>query len=264
MSGLRALLWDVDGTLAETEELHRRAFERAFADFGLDVRWPPELYRELLKVTGGRERLRHFFETYRPDLLDRVDIAALHAHKTRLYGELAARELELRPGVARLLREARKAGLRQAVVTTTSRVNVETLLERTLGAEGREIFEAWVTGEEVVRKKPAPDLYLRALERLDLPPAACLALEDSALGLASARAAGIPVVVVTSPWTCGESFAGACAVFDGFGDSAAPCRRLDPGPQPADGLLHVDDLRRIHAACTDASGSGLRGAARAC
>lgn len=255
MSTLQALLWDVDGTLAETEELHRRAFERAFADFGLDVRWPPDLYRELLKVTGGRERLRHYFERYRPDLLPRVDIPALHAHKTRLYGEMAARELELRPGVARLLREARATGLRQAVVTTTSRVNVEALLDRTLGKEGREIFEVWVTGEEVVRKKPAPDLYLRALERLHLPPSACLALEDSELGLASARGAGVPVVVVTSPWTRDGDFTGACAVFDGFGDPGVPCRRLDGGPQPRDGMLHVEELRGLHAACTGDAGA---------
>jgi len=265
MSALRALLWDVDGTLAETEELHRRAFERAFADFGLDVRWPPELYRELLKVTGGRERLRHYFSTYRPDLLERVDVAALHAHKTRIYGELVACGPELRPGVVRLLREARKAGLRQAVVTTTSRVNVQALLDRTLGAEADGIFELWVTGEDVARKKPAPDLHLRALERLDLPASACLALEDSALGLAAARAAGIAVVVVCSPWTADGDFTGACAVFDGFGDPDAPCRRLDPGPQPEDGLLRLAELRRIHAACTDtAEKGGLTDAGPAC
>lgn len=264
MSALRALLWDVDGTLAETEELHRLAFERAFADFGLDVRWPPELYRELLEVMGGRERLRHYFATYRPDLLDRVDVAALHAHKTRIYGDLAARELELRPGVARLLREARAFGLRQAVVTTTSRVNVEALLDRTLASEARDIFETWITGEDVARKKPAPDLYLRALERLDLPACACLALEDSPLGLAAARGAGVPVVVVTSPWTAGGDFTGACAIFDGFGEPGSPCRRLDDGPQPAGGLLRVDELRRIHAACTGVGRDGVTDAGRAC
>ncbi len=248
MSGLRALLWDVDGTLAETEGLHLEAFNRAFADFGLDVRWTPRCYRALLAVTGGRERLRHFFATHRPDLLARVDIAALHAHKTRLYATLAADRLRLRPGVARLLREARAAGLEQAVVTTTGRVNVETLLDRTLGPEGRRIFRVWATGDRVTHKKPAPDLHRLALRELGLPPPACLALEDSAVGLAAARAAGVPVVIVTSPWTREESFPGALAVFDGFGEPDHPCRRLDGGPPSPSGLVDLATLRALHAA----------------
>ncbi len=257
MSALRALLWDVDGTLAETEGLHLETFNRAFRDFGLDVAWSEDLYRELLQVTGGRERLRHYFARYRPDLVARVDVAALHAHKTRLYGELARNRLQLRPGVVRLLREAKATGLAQAVVTTTSRVNVQTLLRQTLGEEGERLFDVFATGEDVTRKKPAPDLYRVALARLGLAPEACLALEDSPLGVAAARAAGVPVVVVTSPWTRDARFSGALAVFDGFGEPDAPGRRLDGGSPPPGGCLDLASLRALHR-------EAVRDAGRAC
>ncbi len=196
-------------------------------------------------MTGGRERIRHYIERFHPGCAGRIDVAALHRHKTALYGQMARGALRLRPGVVRLLREAHGAGLRQAIVTTTSRSNVETLLAPLL-PDWQEIFSAFATGEDVRRKKPAPDLYLIALERLRLDPGDCLAIEDSALGLRAARGAGVPVVITFSSYTMGEDFTGALAVLDHLGEPGTPCRRLD-GPPPVAGFVTLEDLLRWHA-----------------
>jgi len=221
---LQALIFDVDGTLAETEDLHRRAFNKAFAEQGLDWRWDRTLYGKLLAVTGGKERMRHFIERFSPATgteLSWEDIAALHARKTALYGAMVASgELELRPGVAALLDAARQAGLRLAIATTTSQANVSALLTATLGPEAQGWFETIGAGEHASRKKPAPDIYLRVLEELGLPGGACLALEDSANGLRAAAAAGIPVLVTPSVYTEGEDFRFALQVLPSLEDAS--------------------------------------------
>lgn len=217
-----ALIFDVDGTLAETEETHRLAFERAFAEDGLDWRWDVDLYRELLHTTGGRERIRRFLEMRggTPAAFPDDRVGRLHRRKNEIYAELVtAGACALRPGVARLLRGARAAGLRLALATTTSRANVDALLPATLGPDGPDLFETMVCGEDVMAKKPAPDAYFEVLRRLALPPEACLAFEDSANGLAAARAAGLRTVVTPGLYTEHETFPGALAVLpdlDGF------------------------------------------------
>lgn len=227
---LRALLFDVDGTLADTEEAHRHAFNAAFAAAGLDWSWDRELYRRLLAVAGGRERIRHYVASAHSELLSRPDldgrIAALHADKTRRYGEMmAAGEVRLRPGVARLLAEARDAGLRLAIATTTSRENVDALLAATLGPEAVGWFEAIGAGEDVPAKKPAPDIYRWVLARLRLPAQSCLAIEDSVNGLRAA-AAGVAVVIAPGFYTANEDFTGAVAVVSDLGEPDRPFRLL--------------------------------------
>jgi HAD superfamily hydrolase (TIGR01509 family) len=206
-----ALIFDVDGTLAETEELHRTAFNAAFAAAGLPWLWDVPLYARLLKVTGGKERIAHHL-TLLPDPppLDHAAIAALHADKTARYTSMVnAGGLALRPGVAALVERAQAAGLRLAIATTTSRPNVDALLARTFGSNP---FDVIVAGDEVPTKKPAPDVYLEALRRLDLPAAACVAIEDTEQGLASALGAGLACVVTKSVYGDGGNFAGALAV----------------------------------------------------
>ena len=246
---LAALIWDVDGTLVDNEERHREAFNAAFAAAGLDWHWDPAIYRELLGVTGGRERIAHFVRTREPERAARSGFDAfvreLHADKTRRYGELLDAGVELRPGVARLIDEAWGAGLPQAIATTTSLVNVERLLARTLGDRALGRFAAVATGEQVTAKKPAPDLYLRALEGLALPAATCLALEDTALGLRAARAAGVPVVITVSRYSGGDDFSGAVAVVDGLGESAAPVRALS-GDLHGKSCVDLDLLTKWH------------------
>jgi len=206
-----ALIFDVDGTLAETEELHRAAFNAAFAAAGLPWLWDVPLYARLLKVTGGKERIAHYL-TLLPDPppLGHAAIAALHADKTARYTSMVdAGGLALRPGVAALVERAQAAGLRLAIATTTSRPNVDALLARTFGSNQ---FDVIVAGDEVPTKKPAPDVYLEALRRLDLPAAACVAIEDTEQGLASALGAGLACVVTKSVYGDGGNFAGALAV----------------------------------------------------
>ena len=214
---IAALIFDVDGTLAETEEIHRAAFADAFAEAGLPWRWDVDLYRDLLKTTGGKERIRRFLDMrgISASTVSDEAIAALHARKTAFYGtRVAEGGLALRPGVERVLREARTRGLRLAIATTTSRPNIETLLDVVFGAEAADLFETLVCGEDVAVKKPAPDAYVEALRRLDLPAEACLAFEDSANGLASARGAGLATIVTPSLYTGHETFDGAAAILE--------------------------------------------------
>lgn len=204
---LRALIWDVDGTLAETEdEGHRPAFNLAFEEAGLPWRWDPLLYGELLAVTGGKERLLAYWRRIDPVAAAAPDAPALirrlHERKTAHYLALLERcAVRLRPGVEAWIRAAHAAGLRQAIATTTTPDNVTRLLDVTLGADGHRFFEVVGAGDVVAAKKPAPDVYHWVLDRLRLTAAECLAIEDSAPGVAAARAAGVPVWLVRSRYT---------------------------------------------------------------
>jgi beta-phosphoglucomutase-like phosphatase (HAD superfamily) len=204
---LRALVWDVDGTLAETEhDGHRVAFNQAFAEAGLGWHWDELLYRDLLATTGGKERMRAWWQRLDPAAAAAPDAAAcvarLHARKTVIYGDLVAGgAVHLRPGVARLLQAARAEGLALAIATTTAPDNVQALLHATLGPDSPAWFACIGAGDVVPAKKPAPDIYHWVLQRLGLPAEACLALEDSAPGSAAAVAAGLPTVVTRSRYT---------------------------------------------------------------
>ncbi|SIO27387.1 haloacid dehalogenase superfamily, subfamily IA, variant 3 with third motif having DD or ED [Rhodovulum sp. ES.010] len=209
---LKALIFDVDGTLAETEEAHRQAFNESFAARGLDWHWDREDYRRLLATTGGKERMRAF-QADLPEGARRLtgdEIAALHAEKTARYGDiLASGGLALRPGIAELVELAREAELCLAVATTTNRPNVEALTRCCWGKPAEQVFDVIAAGDEVAAKKPAPDVYRLALARLALPPRNCIAFEDSHNGLMSAMGAGLPVIVTPSAYTEGEDFTGA-------------------------------------------------------
>lgn len=215
----RALIFDVDGTLAETEEAHREAFNAAFAEAGLDWRWDRALYKKLLRVTGGKERIRAFDASQNgasPRLSD-PEIAELHRAKTKLYAELiTSGGCSLRPGVQALLAAARKRAQPLAIATTTSSDNIDALLTVALGKDWAQWFAAIVAGDEVRNKKPAPDVYLKVLSQLDLPGSQCLAIEDSGNGLASASAAGIPVLISRSAYFSDDDFSGAAFRIDDF------------------------------------------------
>ncbi|MDQ7835647.1 MAG: HAD-IA family hydrolase [Humidesulfovibrio sp.] len=244
---LRALLWDVDGTMVDSEELHRRAFNLAFAEAGLDWSWSREEYARLLAVAGGKERMRHFADARMKAGISEAmpDIAALHRSKTSFYTRLLDEgAAPLRPGVARLMREASACGLRQAIVTTTSLANVRALQARLLSG----VLESWdveVTGESVLSKKPAPDAYLLALEQLGLRASDCLALEDSGLGISSARLAGVPTLVTRSQYTTDDDFCGALAILDHLGEPELPCHKLFGPPMTGD-YVNLELLEQWH------------------
>ncbi len=210
---LKALLLDVDGTLAETEEAHRICFNAAFEALGLSWRWSRDVYGDLLKVSGGKERIRYYCQKQGLSI-DEQHIRQLHAHKTELFGARArGGGMPLRPGIEALLREAPQQGLRLAITTTTSRINVDNLFAGTVGSEVLEGFDAICTAETAPTKKPAPDVYLAALSALNLAPQECLAVEDTRNGVLSAAAAGIPVVVTMSMYSQAEDFRGALVVL---------------------------------------------------
>jgi len=217
----RAFIFDVDGTLAETEEAHRAAFNLSFEAFGLDWRWDVPLYAALLKTTGGKERMAAYQRDYRGGdvQLGFERIAELHRHKTARYAEiLASGGLALRPGVRDLIERAASAGVRLAIATTTSRGNVDALTACCWGKTPEELFEVVTTGEEVETKKPAPDLFELALRRLDLPPADCVAFEDSGNGVLSALAAGLRTIAIPCRYTQDHDFTGAARVLPSLED----------------------------------------------
>lgn len=198
---MKALIFDVDGTLAETEELHRRAFNDSFKDAGLDWHWTAEIYAQLLKTTGGKERMRVWRDQTGSDVSD-TKIADLHTVKTARYGALiAGGEISLRPGIPELIAYAKSNNLRLAIATTTSHPNVDALCRSCFKRPVEDIFEVVAAGDEVREKKPAPDVYLLALERLGLEPDDAIAVEDSQNGVLSAKAAGLKVIAAPSIYT---------------------------------------------------------------
>lgn len=247
---LQALLFDVDGTLADTErDGHRPAFNQAFAEAGLDWHWDAALYGRLLAVTGGKERMKHYIDQYRPDYRKPADfndlVARLHQAKTRHYSALAAQGgIPMRPGVKRLLLEARTAGMRLAIATTTTPENVTVLLEHSLGPGTPEWFEVIAAGDIVPAKKPAPDIYHYALERLGLPAVECLAFEDSENGLRASLGAGLKTLVTVNDYTHDHDFRGAAVVLSDLGEPDAP-NALIAGPDLGRPYVDVAYLRAL-------------------
>ena len=233
MSELKAVLFDVDGTLSETERYgHLVAINEAFMAVGLDWQWSGELYGELLKVTGSTERLGHYVKNYHPDYLhinENLDelIAEIVRHKIVNYKRIAeSGEIPLRPGAERVLREVHDSDIRMGIATTTTPQNVDALLIGNIGGDVDDWFDVIAAGNIVPDKKPAPDIYTYALEQMNLKPEECLAIEDSENGVRSALAAGIPVLVIESEYSTGHDLSGAQLIVDEWGTPNEPMNIL--------------------------------------
>ena len=229
---MQALIFDCDGVLVDTErDGHRVAFNRAFEALGIDADWSVDLYGELLLIGGGKERMRHYFDTYgwpqgRPESKDEL-IALLHKTKTDFFTDIiASGQLPLRPGISRIVDEAIAAGVRLGVCTTSAPKAIDGVLDL-FGAERKAKFEFVHAGDVVSKKKPDPEIYELAKQSLGLPVHECIVIEDSRNGLMAATGAGLPCLITTSAYTTDEDFTGAAAVVPELGD--APNVRITLG-----------------------------------
>jgi len=217
---LQSLVFDVDGTLADSENAHRLAFNHAFAELGMDWQWDEATYTELLTVSGGKERIAHYWHQRHPDVKE-LDgraladtVARIHELKTAAYEQSVQQgAVQLRPGVLKLIEAATDAGLRLAIATTTSPVNIAALMRAAIGPDWTQRFQVIEDASTAPVKKPHPQVYLQTLARLQLPAAACLAFEDSANGLAAATGAGLATIVTPTRYTAHQDFSAALRVL---------------------------------------------------
>jgi HAD superfamily hydrolase (TIGR01509 family) len=221
---LQALLFDCDGVLAETErDGHRVAYNRAMEALGIEVRWQADEYAELVLISGGKERLKYYFEKDRarfpedkfgPELIQRI-----YLEKTAIFKEMANRgDLPPRPGIGRIAAEAREAGVLLFVCSTSHKESVETLLKKNYGEDVFSWFTELFCGDVVAKKKPAPDIYLLAKDKYGLDPARCCVIEDSRNGLLAAKAAGMRCLITKSYYTQDEDFSEADGVVSSLGN----------------------------------------------
>jgi HAD superfamily hydrolase (TIGR01509 family) len=236
MSALHALIFDVDGTLAETErDGHRVAFNQTFQAAGLDWYWSVNTYGDLLQIAGGKERIQFFIEKYRPPVPPIANwsafIADLHHEKTRRYTNLLKTgTLALRPGVKRLIQAAQDERIRLAIATTSRLENALALLQTAFGPTAPEWFDVIAAGDIVPHKKPASDIYRYVLDKMALPAENCVAIEDTEHGLTAAAGAGLSTVIAVNDYSQKQDFSQASLVLTHLGDPQHPCQVLNGPP----------------------------------
>jgi HAD superfamily hydrolase (TIGR01509 family) len=234
----RALLFDCDGTLAETEEQgHRVAFNRMWREFGVPWSWGVEEYGRKLAISGGRDRMASLYDD--PAFRQAFDLPAdqeawqklllaWHQRKSAIYQEMISTgQIPPRPGVQRLIQEALEAGWQVGVCSGSAPDSVRTVLKHVLGQEIAERFDLVLGGDMVKHKKPDPEIYTLAARTLGLPPERCLVVEDARIGLLAAKQAGAKCLITVSRYTQDEDFAEADMVVSCLGDpDGEPCRVL--------------------------------------
>lgn len=247
---VKALIFDVDGTLAETEcEGHRVAFNQAFQALNLTWSWSKDFYGTLLKIGGGKERIQYFMETHQPHIppsFRTKDISELHLLKNQFYGEILRKgEIALRPGVLRLLQEARSKQWTLAIATTSSLSNTMGLLNYHLGVESKKWFQVIGAGDIVPHKKPAPDIYEFVLAQLNLPPESCLVFEDSEAGVIAAHGAGLKSVMTLNTYTQNHSYDYATLVVTHLGEPHQTADIVSGTVARFPGLINLDVCQQL-------------------
>lgn len=220
---MKALIFDCDGVLAETErDGHRVAFNMAFKQKNIPVEWDVNLYKDLLTIAGGKERMTFYFHNngWPEQYSDREElIKELHRIKTELFMNLIKEgSISLRPGVARLIDEAINEDLMLAVCSTSNERSVNLIVDKLLGKERKKHFNAILAGDIVSKKKPDPEIYILCKDHLGIEPSQCVVIEDSRNGLLSAKNAGMHCLVTTNVYTKEEDFTEADMVVNELGD----------------------------------------------
>lgn len=220
---LKGIIFDVDGTIADTEEIHRQAFNLAFKESNIDWNWSVEDYRKILHISGGKERFRKFLNediALKSKVEDQESfVQDLHKLKSEHYRALLASDgIEFRTGVIRLINEAREKGIQIGVATSSSMANLTTLFNTILDIDPCELFNSIVTSDTVQDKKPSPAAYQCVLAGLGLNADSCVAIEDTQNGNLSALAAGLHTVITTHAYTIDNDFTGASLVSNHLGE----------------------------------------------
>ncbi len=231
---LKAIIFDMDGTLANTEEIHRLAFNAAFEEFSLPINWSVDIYTELLSVSGGKERIFRFLNDseIQIDKNLREFAICVHQRKSEIYREMLVEgKLQLRNGVKRLINEAHRKKIRMGIATSSSKANVETLLLTTLGDKSPVYFESIVCCDLIGDQKPSPAVYQYALAELGVAPENCVAIEDTCNGNEAAKAAGLKTVITTHNFTTDSDFTGASLVLNQLGEPESPFILSNGEPQ---------------------------------
>ena len=249
MHKLKAIIFDMDGTLADTEDIHRLAFNQAFAEFNFDWQWSVEEYKQLLSISGGKERIRNYLQLKQFVPKENTDLwhfaESVHKRKSDIYRDmLVAGHIQLRPGVKRLIDDAIKNEITLAIATSSSRKNVETLLLNTLGEEALTLFSVIVTSDIVEDKKPSPEVYQLVLAELGLEPENCIAIEDTFNGNKAAIGANLKTVITTHLYTIDDDFSNASLVVEQLGEPDSPFT-IQSGNAFGKHLIDVDLLRQI-------------------
>ncbi len=246
MGQIKAVFFDQDGVIIDTErDGHRVSFNMAFKEFGFGDQWDVDYYHELLQIGGGKERLKHHWQTRgfsRPVPAPQIDqlIKDLHARKTAIFIDLIkSGKLPLRPGIHRFMHEAVQAGLKIAVCTTSNEQTAQAIIETLLSDIP---FDLVLAGDVVSHKKPDPEIYNLALSRLGLRPSEAFAVEDSHNGVLAAKGAGLPVLVTTNPYTEHEDVSAGEIIVTCLGDSPSDGCQLRKGDLTFDGLLHLEQV----------------------
>tara|TARA_B100001142_G_scaffold329262_1_gene391953 strand:+ start:1412 stop:2221 length:810 start_codon:yes stop_codon:yes gene_type:complete len=221
---LKGIIFDVDGTMADTEELHRQAFNEAFHEFNLNWHWSKTDYYRLLFISGGKERFKICLEKdkeLKSKIIDpHLFIEELHQCKSNHYRKMLSNgHIQLRPGIKRLINEAQDKGLKLGIATSSCLANLKTLINSTLDIDPKEIFNTIISSDNVPDKKPSPIAYQYALAGLGLKPESCVAIEDTQNGNTAALSAGIRTIITTHSYTIDNVFTGASLVTNHLGEA---------------------------------------------
>ena len=246
---LSAVLFDVDGTIAETEELHRKSFNESFKEFNLDWFWDKPIYKELINIGGGKERIQHYMKRAWPEMLEYKNLSkyidSIHKVKNEIYEDYLNEEtITFRPGIKRLISELKESRIRIALVSSSSKTNIENLLLKGLQFKSIDFFDLIAHGDCTKNKKPSPEIYEWALEKLKLSAQSCIAIEDSPRGLDSAVAAKIKVIVTPSELTSDENFEDADLVVSDLGEPKEPFKKIS-GSTYGEKNVNVQLLKKL-------------------